>query len=101
MTTRRLEGKAALVTGAASGIGKAPARLFLEEGASVGIADNNGPVAQETAGELCGLGPVHVVVGDVASAADGARMVDETSAAFGRLDVVVCAAGIPSRARIA
>jgi NAD(P)-dependent dehydrogenase (short-subunit alcohol dehydrogenase family) len=101
MTTRRLQGRAALITGAASGIGKATARLFLEEGASVGIADNNASLARATADELRTIGPVHVVVGDVASAADGARMVEETSAAFGKLDVVVCAAGIPSRSRIA
>jgi NAD(P)-dependent dehydrogenase (short-subunit alcohol dehydrogenase family) len=100
MQTRRLEGKAALVTGGASGIGKATARLFLEEGAMVAIADLNGALAQETADELRSLGPLHVVVGDVASMADGARMVAETTEAFGKLDVVVTAAGIPSRSRI-
>jgi NAD(P)-dependent dehydrogenase (short-subunit alcohol dehydrogenase family) len=97
----RLEGKAALVTGGASGIGKATAKLFLEEGARVTIADNNGPLAAATAAELGAIGPLHVVVGDVSAFADGARMVAEAVEAHGGLDVVVCAAGIPSRSRIA
>lgn len=97
----RLEGKAALITGGASGIGKATARLFLEEGAQVTIADINAPLLEATAGELGALGPLHVVAGDVASVADGERMVAEAAAAHGKLDVVVCAAGITSRSRIA
>jgi NAD(P)-dependent dehydrogenase (short-subunit alcohol dehydrogenase family) len=101
VATRRLDGKAALVTGGASGIGRATARLFLEEGASVAIADINRELAEETAAELGTLGPVHVTVGDVSVMADGARMVAETVAAFGKLNVVVTAAGIPSRSRIA
>jgi NAD(P)-dependent dehydrogenase (short-subunit alcohol dehydrogenase family) len=101
VATRRLDGKAALVTGGASGIGRATARLFLEEGASVAIADINRDLAEETAAELRSLGPVHVTVGDVSVMADGARMVAETVAAFGKLNVVVTAAGLPSRSRIA
>jgi NAD(P)-dependent dehydrogenase (short-subunit alcohol dehydrogenase family) len=100
MQTRRFAGKAVLVTGGGSGIGKATVRLFLEEAAMVTIADNNAAVAEATADEFRSLGRVHVVVGDVASMTDAARMVTETTTTFGRLDVVVCAAGIPSRSRI-
>jgi NAD(P)-dependent dehydrogenase (short-subunit alcohol dehydrogenase family) len=97
----RLQGKVALVTGGASGIGAAIVKLFLEEGASVGLADIDADKAKATAAEVGALGPVHVVVGDVARMADGQRMVDETAATLGGLDVVVTAAGIPSRSRIA
>jgi NAD(P)-dependent dehydrogenase (short-subunit alcohol dehydrogenase family) len=97
----RLQGKVALVTGGASGIGAAIVKLFLEEGAAVGLADIDADRAHATAAELGSLGRVHVVVGDVALMADGARMVDETAAELGGLDVVVTAAGIPSRSRIA
>jgi NAD(P)-dependent dehydrogenase (short-subunit alcohol dehydrogenase family) len=96
----RLSGRAALITGGASGIGKATARLFLEEGAQVTIGDNNQPVLAATSQELGGLGPLHAVVGDVSNVDDGERMVAEAVAAHGRLDIVVCAAGITSRSRI-
>ncbi len=96
----RLQGKAALITGGASGIGKATARLFLEEGAKVTIGDNNRPMLEATAKELGEVGPLHAVDGDVANVEDGKRMVAEAAAAHGKLDIVVCAAGITSRARI-
>ena len=96
----RFQGKSVLVTGGASGIGRATAQLFLDEGASVTIADINLPVLEATARELRDTGPLHAVLGDVASVADGERMVDEAVRAHGKLDIVVCAAGITSRARV-
>jgi NAD(P)-dependent dehydrogenase (short-subunit alcohol dehydrogenase family) len=96
----RLERKNALITGGASGIGKATARLFLEEGAQVTIADNNEPLLAATAEELGGLGPLHAVARDVSKVADGERIVAEAAAAHGGLDIVVCAAGITSRSPI-
>jgi len=48
----RLAGKVAIVTGAASGIGRATARLFAREGARVAILDRNGAAARETADDL-------------------------------------------------
>lgn len=97
----RLIGRAALITGGASGIGKATARLFLEEGAQVTIADNNEPVLAATSRELRAFGPLHAVVGDVSNVDDGERIVAEAVAAHRKLDIVVCAAGITSRSRIA
>lgn len=97
----KLEGKSAFITGGASGIGRATAHLFLEHGAEVTIADNNAELLRRTAEELGSRGVIHAVVGDVASVADGTRMMEECVRASGRVDVVVCAAGIPSRSRIA
>jgi NAD(P)-dependent dehydrogenase (short-subunit alcohol dehydrogenase family) len=96
----KLKGKSAFISGGASGIGEATARLFLENGAEVTIADNNSELLRETADKLTSLGAVHAVVGDVASVADGERMMAGAVSASGRVDVVVCAAGITSRSRI-
>jgi NAD(P)-dependent dehydrogenase (short-subunit alcohol dehydrogenase family) len=96
----RLAGQNALITGGASGIGLATARLFLEEGASVTIADINPETLGSAAEELNGVGPVHAVEADVSKMSDGERIVDAAVTAHGGLDVVVCAAGIPSRSRL-
>lgn len=93
----RLKDKAALITGGASGIGLATARLFLEEGAAVTIADVDAEAAARAGAELEQLGSCHVVVGDVSSMADGARMVSEAVQAHERLDVLFCNAGVPAR----
>jgi NAD(P)-dependent dehydrogenase (short-subunit alcohol dehydrogenase family) len=53
----RLSGKSAVVSGGASGIGKAIAQLFLEEGAKIVIADINGTLLEKTAKELAVHGP--------------------------------------------
>ena len=66
----RLSGKSAVVSGGASGIGKAIAQLFLEEGAKVVIADINGALLEKTAKELAVHGPGLGVAGDVRSMAD-------------------------------
>jgi NAD(P)-dependent dehydrogenase (short-subunit alcohol dehydrogenase family) len=88
---RRLEGKVALVTGGARGIGRAIAERFAAEGASVAIlalhADSAARTASELGGAALGLG------GDVASEDDVRRAVAETVVAFGRLDVMVNNAG--------
>ena len=96
----RFQGRSVLISGGASGIGRAAARLFLEEGALVTVADNNLPVLEEAADQLRKSGQVHAVFGDVAIVSDGERMVVEAIEAHGRLDIVVCAAGITSRAGI-
>lgn len=92
----KLTGKIALVSGAASGIGKAIAQLFLEEGARVVVSDINGAALGEAASELAGFGAVAAVQGDVSSMADAGRMVGEAGSRFGGLDILVCNAGITS-----
>jgi NAD(P)-dependent dehydrogenase (short-subunit alcohol dehydrogenase family) len=92
----KLAGRSALVSGGASGIGKAIAQLFLEEGASVAISDINGDGLDAAVKELSGYGTVIGINGDVRSMADAGRMVAETVEAFGAIDVLVCNAGITS-----
>jgi NAD(P)-dependent dehydrogenase (short-subunit alcohol dehydrogenase family) len=96
----RLHGQAALISGGASGIGLATARLFLREGAAVTIADIDEAALRAATSELALLGAVSGVHGDVASMADGSRMVAETISAHGKLDILFCNAGIPSRVPI-
>jgi NAD(P)-dependent dehydrogenase (short-subunit alcohol dehydrogenase family) len=92
----KLTGRSALVSGGASGIGRAIARLFLEEGASVAIADINTDGLEAAVKDLSGYGTVIGIGGDVRSMADAGRMVVETVDAFGAIDVLVCNAGITS-----
>jgi 3-oxoacyl-[acyl-carrier protein] reductase len=85
----RLQGKIALITGAASGFGEGIAREYAAQGAKVAVADLNLEGAQRVAAEIGGL----ALGGDVSKAADIAAMVDGTVAGFGGLDVVVNNAG--------
>ena len=87
----RLEGKTAIVTGAASGFGAGIARRFVEEGARVLIADINAALAAETASAL-GENAAHVVV-DVTCNDDVATMVATAQERFGGLDILVNNAG--------
>uniref|UniRef100_A0A453G7H6 Uncharacterized protein n=5 Tax=Triticinae TaxID=1648030 RepID=A0A453G7H6_AEGTS len=88
----RLEGKIALITGGASGLGKATAHEFIQEGASVVIADVNSALGLETAQEL---GPqAHFVHCDVTVEESVAAAVDATVTKHGRLDVMFNNAGI-------
>jgi NAD(P)-dependent dehydrogenase (short-subunit alcohol dehydrogenase family) len=92
----KLSGRSALVSGGASGIGRAIAQLFLEEGAAVVISDINASLLDTTVKELSELGQVSGVAGDVRSMADAGRMVAETVGRHGTVDVLVCNAGITS-----
>src|SRR5258708_37071877 len=98
----KLDGCVALVTGAASGLGKASARLFVEEGAAVVFADLDGAGAEAAAAEVRDAGgQADAVAVDVTSAADNARAVAETLERFGRLDVGMASAGIGDSTPIA
>jgi NAD(P)-dependent dehydrogenase (short-subunit alcohol dehydrogenase family) len=90
--SRRLDERIALVTGAASGIGRAIAIRFVTEGAQVALVDRNAAVLTEVQEEL-GAACI-TVVADVSIEADIARAVSRTVEAFGRLDIAVNAAGV-------
>jgi 3-oxoacyl-[acyl-carrier protein] reductase len=86
----RLEGKTALITGAARGIGAAIARRFAEEGARVIVNDLSLEAARATADKLGG----HAVAADVADSASVAAMFGEVEKIAPRLDILVNNAGI-------
>ncbi len=98
---RELTGQIALITGGASGIGRATARRLAGLGAHVVVADLNGDGAREVAGEICsieGEGRAIPVDVDVTSEDSVQEMVRRMVLAFGGLDVLVCSAGIASSA---
>jgi 3-hydroxybutyrate dehydrogenase len=91
----QLKNKVAVITGAASGIGKEIARTFAESGATVVIADRNMATAREAAKELGSSGPRTLAVAmDVTSESDVESGMAEVIAAYGRIDVLVSNAGI-------
>ncbi len=90
-----LEGKAALVTGAALGLGRSFARTLAEAGADVAIADINQERLPETEEIIEEVGGKALkIVADVSNPANVARMVEETVSTLGRLDIAVNNAGI-------
>ncbi|MFC8684619.1 SDR family oxidoreductase [Brevibacillus porteri] len=94
MSGHLLQGKTAIVTGAASGMGKAIAKLFADEGANVILADLSKETAVAVAQELS-QGKGHAVQTDVADDASVAALVKETLEVYGSIDVLVNCAGVP------
>jgi 3-oxoacyl-[acyl-carrier protein] reductase len=86
-----LDGKAAIVTGSARGIGRATAELFVAEGAKVLINDIDGDVAEQAASEIDGETPVFA--GDLTKEGVPDELVAKGVEAFGQVDVLVNNAG--------
>jgi 3-oxoacyl-[acyl-carrier protein] reductase len=91
----RLESKIAIVTGAASGFGRAIAETFAREGAKVVVADINGQGARDVAQGI-GASAIHVAA-DVSKRAEVEAMVGEAVRSFGGLDIMVNNAGTTHR----
>ncbi len=91
----KLQGKVALVTGAASGIGKAIAERYAREGAKIAIADLNLEAANVTAAEIAAAGGTAMGVAMDVTNEDAVNAgVADTVAAYGSIDVLVSNAGI-------
>jgi 3-oxoacyl-[acyl-carrier protein] reductase len=91
----KLDGRVAIVTGAASGIGRGIAGAFAEEGAAVAAADRNEEGAREVVSDIAGRGGRAIAVSvDVTDAERVAAMVEQTLAELGRIDILVNNAGI-------
>ena len=97
----RLDGKVALITGGASGIGRATALLLAREGAAVVIGDVNAAEGQKVADEIEHAGGRALFESaDVTSAADCRRLVVRAILEFGRIDILFNNAGIIRRATV-
>lgn len=93
--SRSIAGRVALVTGAASGMGRATAHLFADEGAHVAVTDLGADRVQAVVDEITGAGlSAHGWAMDVADPEQIGRVVGEIVARFGQLDIVVNNAGI-------
>ncbi len=91
----RLDGKMAIVTGAGQGIGRAVALRLAREGANVVVVDINSQTAENTAEEMRALGRRALsCAADVARLSEIQSMVDRAVVEFGRIDILVNAAGV-------
>jgi NAD(P)-dependent dehydrogenase (short-subunit alcohol dehydrogenase family) len=96
---KRLEGRVAIVTGAASGIGRASARQFAQEGARVVAVDRAGEVEATAKGIKEAGGTAIAVTADVSDEPEIARLVDKAVSEFGTLDVFFANAGVSGGAK--
>lgn len=91
----RLDNKVAIITGAAGGMGKADALLFVQEGAKVAITDLQEEKIKDVVAEIEALGGEAIgFKHNVASEEDWVRVVDETVQKFGKIDILVNNAGV-------
>jgi len=92
---RALEGKAAVITGAGSGIGRASALRFAQQGARLVLADVHDAEADAVVRAIAQAGGTACFVhADVSRRADNERMIDVCVERYGRLDILFCNAGI-------
>ncbi|XP_070051117.1 secoisolariciresinol dehydrogenase-like [Nicotiana tomentosiformis] len=91
---KRLEGKVAIVTGGASGIGEATAKLFSEHGAKVVIADVQDELGNSVSNALGSPSHSIYIHCDVTNEDHVQNAVDRTISTFGKLDIMICNAGI-------
>jgi 3-oxoacyl-[acyl-carrier protein] reductase len=93
--SRSIAGRAALITGAASGMGRATAHLFADEGAHVAVTDRSAEAVDVVVREITAAGgSAHGWAMDVTDGARVKQVVDEVAAKFGRLDILVNNAGL-------
>ena len=98
---KSLQGKTAIITGAASGIGRATATLFAREGASVLLVDLNEVAGKEVEREICARGLQSIFeAADVTRASDCQRIAQRAMKAFGGIHVLSNNAGIIYRATV-
>jgi len=99
--SRSVRGLTVLITGAASGMGRATARVFAAEGANVAVTDYDADGAQAVAKEIAASGgSARAWKLDVADAGEIKRVVDAVAGHFGGLDIIVNNAGISVRVAI-
>ncbi len=99
--SRSIAGKVALITGAASGMGRATAHLFADEGAHVAVTDRDADGVQRVVAEIKEAG--HIAQGwtlDLTDAAAIPAVVNEVAAHFGGLDILINNAGVSQHTRI-
>ena len=93
--SRSIAGRAALVTGAASGMGRATAHLFADEGAHVAVTDRSEEAVAAVVREIADAGgSAHGWAMDVTDGARVRQVVDEVASRFGRLDILINNAGL-------
>ncbi|MEE9253839.1 MAG: SDR family NAD(P)-dependent oxidoreductase [Pseudomonadales bacterium] len=99
--SRSIEGEVALITGAASGMGRATAELFADEGAKVAVTDVDEAGVEEVVARITAAGGVaHGWKLDVGDADDIRRVVDEIAGRWSAVDILVNNAGISAGAPI-
>jgi NAD(P)-dependent dehydrogenase (short-subunit alcohol dehydrogenase family) len=91
---QRVKNKTVLITGGATGIGRAAAKAFLEEGAKVAITDIDKEKGQKTADELSKDGKVKFYYHDVSQEGDWKKVLKQVQSDFGPINVLVNNAGI-------
>jgi dehydrogenase/reductase SDR family member 7B len=101
MSDHRIRNAVTIITGASSGIGRATAQAFARSGARLVLAARSREPLESLKAELQTNGTeVLLVPTDVANEADVRRLVDETVARFGRVDIAVCNAGVYVRSAV-